>query len=353
MSGEVFQSSYVKFTNRLVTYNVKSYESRLKMIERLPLERTFRLDLNPAPLVVVDFHVYLHEVRRWFEEKIEGTVNPEVEDKLIKGFWALKINRGPDMLPRHSYRIAVVADCRFPETNNYWRDRFMRRSAEVQTAWLAFAESHKKDLSEISTSYKGTRGEKTDVFWRIFRIGWEYVKTYFPVFSLEGYEADDIAGAIYRLSRDSPEDSVVRRRQILLSTLDRDWSQLVDEDLNVFFANTRCPFAREKIQERLIGNQGVIEHTKHRLGYDLDHPRNLADWKVKAGDMGDNLPPGSPKCLFDLCEPNPVYCIEKDAPWYSDLVECVNNPEPNIRDDHFDTTYRQFAKIGLEIPLKL
>lgn len=323
------------------------------MSDRPRLESFFKLDINPAPLVVVDFHVYLHEVKRWFEEKVEGTVNPDVEDKLIKGCWALKINRGPDMLPRHNYRIVVVADSRFADTNNYWRDRFMRRSAEVQMAWLAYAEKEGKNLSDIPTHYKGTRGEKTETFWRVFNIGWEYVNNYFPVFSQEGFEADDIAGAIYRLSRDSNEDSVVRKRQILLSTLDRDWSQLVDEEMNVFFANTRVPFPKEKIQERLVGNLGVIEHTKHRMGYDLDHPKNLADWKVKWGDSGDNLPAGSPKCLFDLCEPHTEYVIEKAAPWYPQLISCVNDPDSNIRTDHFDQTIRQFAKIGLDSPTKL
>jgi hypothetical protein len=323
------------------------------MNDRPKLENVLKLENNPQPIVVVDFHVYLHDVKRWFEEKVEGSVKPEVEDKLIKGAWALKINRGPDMLPRHRHRIVVVADRRFPETNNYWRDRFMRRSVEVQTAWLNYAEKEKKELSEIPTHYKGTRGEKTDTFWRIFHIGWEYANSYFPVFDLEGFEADDIAGAIYRLSRDSEENSVVKRRQIFLSTLDRDWSQLVDEGHKVYFANTRVPFAREKIQERLVGEEGVREHTKYRMGYDLDHPKNLADWKVLHGDLGDNLPPGSPKCLFDLCEPHTEYVIENAAPWYPDLVECVNNPSENIRADHFDQTIKQFAKIGLNSPVCL
>lgn len=321
------------------------------MTDRPKLEKHFKLDIHPAPLVVVDFHVYLHDVKRWFEDKIQGSFNSEVEDKLIKGAWALKINRGPDMLPRHPYRVVVIADSRFKDTGNYWRDRFMRRSAEVQMAWVAYAEKEKKDLSQIPTHYKGTRGEKTDTFWRIFNIGWEYVNNYFPVFSQEGYEADDIMGAIYRLSRDGSSDSVVRKRQILMSTLDRDWSQLVDEDHKVFFANTRVPFPNEKIQERLVGNRGVIEHTKHRMGFDLDHPKNLSDWKVKHGDLGDNLPPGSPKCLFDLCEPNTEYTIESMAPWYKDLIECVNNPQTNARPDHFDQTIKQFAKVNLEAPV--
>lgn len=320
------------------------------MTDRPKLESNFVLDVHPAPLVVVDFHVYLHAIRQWFEGKIEGSFQPELEDKLIKGAWALRINRGPDMLPRHNYRVVVVADSRFPETNNYWRDRYMKRSAEVQIAWLAYAEREGKDLSQIPTHYKGTRGEKTETFWRIFRIGWDYVNRYFPVFSQEGFEADDIMGSIYRLSRDSEPESVVKTRQILMSTLDRDWSQLVDEEHKVFFANTRVPFPKEKIQERLVGNLGVIEHTKHRMGYDLDHPKNLAIWKVKHGDLGDNLPPGSPRDLFDLCEPNGTYSVETMAPWYSDLVACVNDPSPNCQSSHFDHTLKEFVKIGLEPP---
>jgi hypothetical protein len=323
------------------------------MTNRPKLETNFKLDNNPTPLVVVDFHVMLWDVLRWFEEKIEGSFNAEVEDKLIKGAWALKVNRGPDMLPRHTYRIVIVADSRFRDTGNYWRGRYMTESDVVQQAWQNYAEKEGKNLSEIPTSYKGTRGEKTETFWRVFNIGWKYVNEHFPVFSQEGFEADDIAGAIYRVSRDGSPDSIARKRQIFLSTLDRDWSQLVDEEHRVYFANTRHCFPNEKIQERLVGNQGVIEHTKHKMGFDLDHPKNLADWKVKHGDMGDNLPPGSPKCLFDLCEPHTDYAIEKAAPWYDDLVECLNENKPNDRPDHFDQTLRQFAKIMLEAPVKL
>jgi hypothetical protein len=323
------------------------------MTDRPKLESFFKLDHNPTPLVVVDFHVHLWAVLRWFEEKIEGSFKPEVEDKLIRGAWALSINRGPDMLPRHTYRIVIVADSRFRDSGNYWRDKFMSESKVVQTAWESYAEKEGKVLSEIPTNYKGTRGEKTENFWRVFDIGWAYCNEYFPIFSQEGFEADDIAGAIYRISRDGNTDSIAHTRQIFLSTLDRDWSQLCDDDHKVYFANTRVPFPKEKIQERLVGNQGVIEHTKHRMGFDLDHPKNLADWKVKMGDMCDNLPPGSPKCLFDLCEPHEEYSIEKVAPWYPDLVECLENPKPNDRPDHFDNAYRQFVKVMLEPPVRL
>ena len=87
------------------------------------------------------------------------------------------------------------------------------------------------------------------------------------------------------------------------------------------------------------------------MGYTLDHPKNLADWKVLAGDKGDNLPAGSPKCLFDLIEPHSEYNIEKAAHWYQDLVIEMNNPKPNNRLDHFDSAYNAFISTCIEPPL--
>jgi hypothetical protein len=227
----------------------------------------------------------------------------------------------------------------------------MKNSPIVQKAWEDYAESKGKDVSELATNYKGTRKEKDASFWRIFDIGWEYVNQYYKVFHHEGYEADDAVGAIYRISRDNLGDGIARERQIFLSSIDRDWTQCVDDGLRIYFANTRKPFPNEKIQSRLVDNAGVIEHTKWKMGYDLDHPKNLADWKVEFGDLGDNLPPGSPKCLFDLIEPSPEYNIEKDAPWYDELVEYLNDPSPNDRPDHFESAYRAFVNICLEPPV--
>lgn len=317
----------------------------------IKFEDSFEIITVPSPVVVVDFHVYLHDVKNWFESKIEGSFSKEVEDKLIKGCWALKIQRGPDMLPRFSHRVLIVADSRFQDTGNYWRDTYMTNSPIVQKAWEDYAESKGKDVSELATNYKGTRKEKDASFWRIFNIGWEYANQYYKVFHHEGYEADDVSGAIYRISRDDLGGGIARKRQIFLSSVDRDWTQLVDDDLKIYFANTRKPFANEKIQARLVNNAGVIEHTKWRMGYDLDHPKNLADWKVEFGDLGDNLPPGSPKCLFDLIEPSPEYNIENDAPWYEELVEYLNDPNPNDRPDHFESAYRAFVNICLEPPV--
>lgn len=321
------------------------------MTDRPKLEKLIVLENNPVPLVVWDFNVAVFHVINWYE-KISGSFKPEVEEKLVKGAFALHINRGPDMLPRHSYRMLFVADKRFEETANYWRNNVMQTCPVVKQAWINHAEREKIEFNTLNTDYKGTRGEKTDEFYFVYNICRNYATEYFPFFEAEGYEADDFAGAVYRLSRDSGEEEVVRRRQIFLATLDRDWSQCVDEAHKIYFANTRYPFPNEKIQERLVGNEGVIEHTAHRMGYDITHPSQLAKHKVLHSDMGDNLPKGTPIELFDLCEPHPMYDIDKTAVW-KDLKECCNDPKGNDRPDHFEQTLRQFSKICLEAPVKL
>jgi hypothetical protein len=319
---------------------------------RTKLEEIFELERTPAPLVVVDFHVYAHDIMRWYTDKVAKLVSEEVAKKLLRAAWAAKIQRGPDMLPRHTYRYVIVADSRYRDTGNYWRDKFMSDSKVVAQAWDNYAEAQKVPRESLKTNYKGTRGEKTDDFWLVFNAGMDYCQEYYGVFTHEGYEADDFAGAIYRASRDKTGE-VVQKRQILLSTLDRDWSQLVDESHRVYFANTRVPFPSEKIQERFVGELGVKEHTLHKMGYELDHPKNLAEYKVLHGDMGDNLPPGSPKCLFDLCDANPDWNIEAVFPDFPSLLETLNNPGANDRPDHYEKALRAFAAIGIEAPVKL
>ena len=256
------------------------------------------------------------------------------------------------MLPRHTYRMMFVADFRYKKTGNYWRNDVIRSSEVIRQAWLDHAEREGVSVDTLRTDYKGNRGEKTDDFWFVYNICREYAEEYFPFFEEEGYEADDWCGSIYRLSRDSDANSLVKERQIFLATLDRDWSMCVDDAHKIYFANTRVPFPKEKIQARLVDNAGVIAHTKHRMNFDIGHPKELPAKKVLHSDEGDNLPKGTPIELFDLCEAHPQYNIDAVAR-RDDLIECVNNPKANCRPDHFEQSLRQFVKICLEPPVKI
>jgi hypothetical protein len=323
-----------------------------KVMERKKFEQVIELDLNPAPLWVIDFNVMTHDILFWYENKIEGSFSKEVEAKLVKGVWALYVNRGPQFLPRHAYRTVLVADYRDPKTSNYWRDDFMRESEQVQTAWTEYAEEQGVAVDSLRTNYKGTRGTKTEAFFFVYNIGKEYCQQYFPWYWILGYEADDLAGSIARLSRSSEEQKIIRKRQILLHTCDRDWCQLVDNENKIYFSNSRLCRPREKIQEQLQKEEGVLEWVEHKMGVKIEHPSELASHKAEQGDMGDNAVKGSPIELFDLIHPHSKWNVD-ELLWTEDFLECMNNPEANTRNDHFEQTLRQFSKIYLDVPIKV
>ena len=319
---------------------------------REKFENVIELAVNPAPLWVIDFNVMVHDILYWYDTKIEGSFSKEVDAKLVKGMWALFLNRGPQFLPRTSLRTILVADFRDPETSNYWRDDFMRESDQVQKAWVEYAEEQGVDKDSLRTHYKGTRSAKTESFFFVYNIGKEYCETYFPWYWQLSYEADDLAGSIARFSRSSEKESVIHQRQILLHTCDRDWCQLVDDENKIYFSNSRFCRPREKIQEQLQKEEGVLEWVEYKMKETVNHPSEIAAHKAVQGDMGDNAVKGSPIELFDLIYAHPKWNID-ELLWTDEFKECMNNPEPNTRHDHYEQTIRQFARISLEIPIQV
>ena len=39
--------------------------------------------------------------------------------------------------------------------------------------------------------------------------------------------------------------------------------------------------------------------------------------------------------------------------WTEEFIESMNNPEPTTRHDHYEQAIRQFARIALEIPIRV
>jgi hypothetical protein len=321
-------------------------------VNREKFENVIELDVSPAPLWVIDFNVMVHDILHWYETKIEGSFSKEVEAKLVKGMWALFVNRGPQFLRRHSFRTILVADYRDPETSNYWRDTYMQESEQVQQAWVAYAEEQGVDVDSLRTHYKGTRSAKSEAFYFVYNIGKEYCQKYFPWYWVLGYEADDLSGSIARLSRVSEEDSIIKKRQILLHTCDRDWAQLIDDENKIYFSNSRWCRPNEKIQEQLQKEEGVLEWVEHKMKVTLGHPSELAAEKAVQGDMGDNAVKGSPIELYDLINPHPKWNID-ELLWTEDFIESMNNPEATTRHDHYEQAIRQYVKICLEIPIRV
>ena len=310
-------------------------------------EDTFKLDNSPAPLVIVDFMVQAWMVYN-FIQGLQHLYSPELLAKVTKAVWAVKLNRGPDMLPLHDYTSVVVSDKRFVDRGVYWRGVEVLKDERIEAAWEEYCESRGIDIEMTPTGYKGNRKDKDDGFYECHQIGWAYAQKYFPCFKQEGYEADDWAGALYREVRDGSNETL-KTRQKLLYTIDRDWSGLVDESKNIWWANTRYPGPRERIQERLAGEDQVILHTKMKMGYDINHPIEIFAAKAEAGELGDNLPPGAPIEYIDLTETHPKYVLEKCDQW-EDFKKAVSDPTPNLRVEHYEQSLEALKKIGITAP---
>ena len=310
-------------------------------------EESFKLDNSPAPLVINDFMVTCWLVFN-FVSGLQHLYSPELLEKITKAAWAIKLNRGPDMLPLHDYRVVIVSDKRFIDKGVYWRGVEVLKDERIEACWEEYAEKRGLDMNEMALGYKGNRRDKDDNFYRVHEIGWEYAQKYFPCFREPGYEADDWAGALYREVRDGT-DTTLRERQKLLYTIDRDWSGLVDESLNIWWANTRYPGPRERIQERLAGEDQVILHTKMKMNYDINHPIEIFAAKAEAGELGDNLPPGAPIEYIDLTETHPKYILEK-CDQRPDFITQVTNPDTNLHKDHYQQSIDALRKIGVLVP---
>ena len=119
--------------------------------------------------------------------------------------------------------------------------------------------------------------------------------------------------------------------------------------MNLYWANTRYPGPRERIQERLAGEDQVILHTKMKLGFEIEKPIEIYAAKAEAGKLGDNLPPGAPIEYIDLSESHPKYRLE-DTPLWDDFVVNLGDPYPNIHQDHYDKAMTALQKLGMSIP---
>lgn len=279
---------------------------------RVPLERVFRRQSQITPLVIIDFRVHLFAILNQSKE-----IPEEFFSDWVKANWAVRLNRGPDMLPRDQYRIIVVDDS-LKEDVGYWR--------HVE-----------------KTDYKGNRPKERDEQYHLIKdIGLALINQFqLPFYSEPLFEADDWAGLCYRLKKDSQPDSVLAQREMFLSTVDLDWSQLVDDSLRILWANTGPWPSRLK-------NEAEVRHYFYKKNkIRIKHPSEVAKLKSVVGDSGDNLKGGDDICLFDLIDENPRYQISGHLKAL--LRADLENPQPNNKLDNLDIATRWLIQNQLPI----
>lgn len=236
-----------------------------------------------VPLLVVDWKTIAHNICGLAER-----LPQEERHDYTKHMWSFCLNSGPMFVQAKNYRVIVVDDVK-----PYWREK-------------------------VYVDYKGNRpAVERDGLNDVLEIGGRVRNLFnFPYFAAAGYEADDWAGEIYRqVSRFRPE------RSVIMWTVDSDWMQLVDDSLDIIWANVG-PW-----RPRLRGNFEVCQWALRRLNVFIEHPREIAELKQFQGDSCDNIPPGLDGSMTSLLVMHDDYGFpqaERDR-----LLREIINPQHN------------------------
>lgn len=122
-------------------------------------------------------------------------------------------------------------------------------------------------------SYKGTREKKPDELYAQVPILERILAAMnIPVFSVKGFEADDVIGTLSRLATESEPDV-----EVMIATGDMDTLQLVDKRTRVFTL-------RKGFSDTVVYDEAAV---KERYGF---KPIQLIDYKALRGDPSDNIP---------------------------------------------------------------
>lgn len=281
------------------------------------LEDIYKFDYSEVPIVVIDCRVLLFEVLSKYELQIDRlSKDSQLSDIWFKCQWSLIINHPlPWMVnrPDQGFYVIVVDDYK-REDKTYWRNDY--------TEPFGFPR------------YKGNRnlGERPDYYYQIHESCLEYLqwasesrKCPIPIFRQEGFEADDWAGAVYRNCNGV--------NPVFLNTVDNDWMQLIDDNKKILFACNRMYKPQLRTEYEAL-------RWNHNKGMYISSPRQIVDMKVRYGDEGDNLIPGSPREVIDLVEP-PL------KPDDSVLKLHLSPTSSNTNENHYQSSFRWLVQNDL------
>lgn len=148
--------------------------------------------------------------------------------------------------------------------------QFLSRVKDVHEYYPIFvADTHNDTYrTELYPAYKANRGKAEDTFYEqvdtILKLG-SLIGT---VYRQSGYEADDLAAAV--VAAGTPED------EFLLMTVDADWLQLLNSNVNVLQLKTN--------QNHVLWTDEIFFKVWGFV------PRLLIDYKALLGDGSDNIP---------------------------------------------------------------
>lgn len=288
------------------------------------------------PVHVVDYKVCAHAIHNFSEAAMSLAEDNENKFRtIVRAMWAYRLNRGPDMLPQTDFVSLVVDDLKGNmgpdlesasyDGNGYWR--------HIEAFRLGMKE------------YKGGRSSKPSVFPIIEEEGYKYLASpgsTFHYIAKPFYEADDIAGKVCRLKRESLSCTPLAQRYVLLVTVDGDWQGLAKDDTGIIWCNTGPWFPRVRSERE------VCDYYLRKNGLHMTTARETYTTKVEIGDAGDGLAPGSPLRFFDLYEEDAEWgWQEKDTKF---LLNVLNSNTKSNRQDHLESAQSFLLRSGFFLP---
>ncbi|MBU4369679.1 hypothetical protein KKG58_02845 [Patescibacteria group bacterium] len=156
--------------------------------------------------------------------------------------------------------------------------------------------------------YKAGREKQPQIFYDQIDFTKNIIKSFdIPIFEKDGFEADDLIGAIIKFQKKK-----IPNLESLIVTGDLDLCQLIDKQTSVYFI-------RHGISQIKIYDQEAVKER-----FDLS-PQQLIDYKSLSGDPSDNIkgvPGVGPKTALNLIKR--FKNIEK---LYQHLEKCIEKKE--------------------------
>ena len=242
--------------------------------------------------------------------------------KYAKACWSMVLNRGPNCIDYEPH-VAIIVDDN-GGTLPYWR-------------------------KQIYPAYKGNRSQKPDLVLSVGQLGLQYISqpnSPFHYFSVPGYEADDIAGAlvyIKRLNQQLGGNPLIANRELRLYTVDSDWLQLVGNGVTWYNSGPWAP--------RVRGHFEACEWALKRLKVNISHPGQIVDTKMIQGDKSDNLPKGTPRHMIDLMVGHPKYHLRHNPQVWLQLHQVYQYSTCNQIMAHYEAAKRWIWSRGYKLPV--
>lgn len=303
--------------------------------ETIP-EEIYVAPLAPPPIVVFDFQVHAHSIHNYLESSlcIEDYDREEINN-IISACWAIRLNRGPDMIQPFDFTGIVVDD--------YKDELPLEDQSSSGKGYWRHIVAHECGLQE----YKIGRSQHTELFNEVKRLGYAYVgapRSTFFYSKKQFMEADDIAGKLARLKREAKPESIAYDRHMLLSTVDGDWQGLVSDNFNILWCNTG-PWL-----PRLRDEKAVCDYYLRKNNVEITDATQCYEIKASQGDLGDGLVAGSPIRLFDLINEDHVYNFSE--PESINLYNILNSTQISNNSAHLVNAQKYLDALGLVPPLK-